>query len=467
MKKMLRFVGIAALTAVIGFGFASCDTGAGLTGERGPQGGQGLPEPAAPVPGAGLSLVGTTLRAGISIVDYAPNVAYTELGYFYSTITLQNTSTVRKYIDDIDYNLAQVSVVRVEAPVVVALSFTSIALEPGESVQFRIIPQAAHFTNNASNYADITIEGSYGAVTFERIVRLELTVGVDKSALEALIADAEGLLLATRVLPALAADRQHGYFYATQDAIDDLEDALEDAEEGLDDVIYYHNDAETRAEVLAGNAAVTALIGPLQLAIGTFERLRGNAHSVPMPGTFAISGAATRAIGSELVVTRENTTVPPIGEITFQWQRRVGGTGDWVIIPGAPVTYTFTPTYGMVRPNDHVRAVASHINHASATTNHVAMLAPAAPATVLNAISDQNVLVGQAVTVAVTGTNLGTGNFTGALTGDIAGITVTGAFTATGENMVLTVAGDATTGTRALTLTIAGQAQTFDLVIAD
>jgi len=418
MKKMLRFVGIAALAAVIGFGFASCEGPAGLTGTAGGTGGRGN-DGAVIGPATYLSVGGANLVDGVYVVIAPDEIAIGEVGHgFYETITL--TSTVAKVIESIDFNPAQVAVALV-GPAFQAHSIAGgnlpINVGPGvPSVQLRLTPQAGFFANNARTSADITIRGSYGTVEFARTVRLELVVGVDKALLVERIAYAEARLAET-FLQVPEAERAHGRFYATDAVRTRLQNAITAAGTNLGDARTAHGNAETRAAVVTGNNAVNGFINTLNLEISTLTTARGLAHSVDMPVTWAITGTtagALRPIGPTpltLTSTPVATGVEPPG-VAFQWQRRADEGSDWVDIPGATGN-TFILSYGRVRNGEHVRAVITHANFATRYTSHIVVGAAAAPAialspgsqTVYNYAADY-VQVTAALTGAVTAANI-------------------------------------------------------------
>jgi len=400
MKKMLRFVGIAALAAVIGFGFASCEGPAGLTGGTGPGGGQGeegIQGPPGSIlsPAANLSLGGAGTvdpSLGLYRIDLG-NVAHAELGDdgFYHIITLSNTGLVTKSFDALGLDLDHFDVDwahdDVQGPVVVLSLLANPALAgfdllPGETVRIRLLPRPEHFANNSRGTEEIAITGSYMGRRFSRTVAITLTAGVYAEELERLIEYAEARfapVVETPLTPEDLALLPRGTLHATEAEKEAFQGAIDYAAEELYDVMEEFGNAATRQDAIAGQSAVSALYSGLNAAIYSFfEHVVSIVPFPNVPGDWAIYSAPEPRMGATITVTPPTTDgVPAIASLTFQWQRQAGGTGSWHYIPGANALSL--QLRSPVTTGDNVRlAIGGHADYQNIATDYVEVLEPLA-----------------------------------------------------------------------------------------
>jgi len=178
MKKTLRFLGITAIAAIIGFGFASCEVPqAGLDGSPGRNA----------VAGENLVLGGAAFDANLG--RYVLSLGSFELDYedldeVGRTITVRNAGDVFMYVtvevagDYFDYEVVNYA----------WQNFTPLAtrderfdLAPGASFEIRIFPYEGLLNHQEDGHVGthfdiIRINGTYGRGTFERTIRVGLTL---------------------------------------------------------------------------------------------------------------------------------------------------------------------------------------------------------------------------------------------------------------------------------------------------
>jgi len=191
MKKMLRFVGIAALAAVIGFGFASCEGPAGLTGT-------GSPGQSAPVPGVGLVVTVDgesaeridNLNVFAFEIDLSDFADYAELMEAYWLMRVYNNSALFKYINvhpdpvttlfvfDLYYEPAEDVIDGAIAPL---FSFDEDHnLDAGDYFYVRISPAAGLFAYLQTNdYADAIVRLSLRYESGSPLLRFAVRITVD------------------------------------------------------------------------------------------------------------------------------------------------------------------------------------------------------------------------------------------------------------------------------------------------
>jgi len=362
MKKMLRIVGIIALAAIIGFGFASCDTGTALQGDRGAAGNPGTP-------GGVFSAasdfivrsVGTSSNvAGVSEYTYSSNLAIGET--FYLIVELENDGTVDKVIS---VESSDFSITRAHDNVAgIALSAgpLSATLEPDDVVRVRLTPLGATFGDNETNTGSVTVTGTYGNNRiFERNIEITLTVGVGLDALEDWRDRATDLINTTTPNPANLDDRTFGRYYATPGAVDGLIAARDLATSRLTAVNAAYGNATTRVTANAGQARVNPYVDAIRNAVEGFNRGHRDRPAITATGwTVVVAGDASADIrlGETLEVVLPPTGAPSLAGLSFQWQRQEGGT--WRYIPEATGQQLSLAAYGVVNVGQSVRAVVSH-----------------------------------------------------------------------------------------------------------
>ena len=412
MKKMLRFVGIAALAAVIGFGFASCEGPAGLTGTAGAGGQPGDPgEDFRPAAGLSISGAARTDVVGVYEFVYPHNLAIGEV--FYHIITLQNNSPVDKDIVSVtstDFIVTRAAD-EVGGPILVPLSVAPfVELEQGGFARIRLTPLTGAFGDNATNTGTVTITGYYGGRSFTKTIEITLTVGVDVGVLERRRDFADALLAEIAAEPTATTSRAPGGYYVDPALRAALVLARDAVPGQLAAVNTDHGNATTRVAAADGQLVVTGHVNTLNAAITAVELGRNREPFPPMLGTWTIATTPAPALGNAITVTIPSGEGIPTTGFTYQWQRQVGSV--WVYIPGASAR-SFTLLYGAVRVGDNVRAVIGHPAHRATFTNAVVVTAPAATPN----------MTGTAVVGLPTGVAVAELDVDDTLTANVAGIT--------------------------------------------
>ena len=364
MKKMLRFVGIAALAAVIGFGFASCEAGTGSPGARGDLGPQGP----AINPSFTLSLVPYLTLDTVSLLP--PNRVYDlDFGVIPSNaaasvvegrtraITITNSGNVALGF--------RVPLVGSHFAVTTAEADDTdngnlvFNLEAGISRTIVIapVPTLMDLTSNRGLYAGtISITGGTLGISLVSDVNAEIVIGVDARALDAAIEVAE-YYYANTVASADGEGIETGYYWATSTQLGDFRAAINAAIAAYGDHALTQAQIDTALENL--DTAIDVFTGyrtegafaltPQDLvdaAIDAIEEHDDDEDWTAVVQAFVDNYADTVAAALANVQTQVNALVTAPVTATVAWVDAPTYTGT--AIAAAPRGFTVTVTYSGV-----------------------------------------------------------------------------------------------------------------------
>jgi len=303
MKKMLKSFGIAAVVAVIGFGFASCEGPAGSPGGRGtagltpPRSGDGFvvtlgDEDCSLEAGAFFGLfsydLGNASAAEFNLTSGAARDTFVQ--GFSRTLTLENNSDYAKFITvstpfGFDVTLEGSNIIQ---PVV---------MEPGDTLEVTFMP-----TDTILGYptmrlnTTLIITGEYARGRFERRIDLTFTMGVYADDLEAALHEANIMLLATSVAETGAGIPASAWFVTEAAPRTDLTTAITAAGTALTAARAPLTPDNNATTTNAQNAANDAL-EDLETAMGTLRGARSAGAETLVPTTaLSLTSAASAPV---------------------------------------------------------------------------------------------------------------------------------------------------------------------------
>jgi len=310
MKKMLKTFGIAAVVAVIGFGFASCEGPAGNPGGPGaagltpPRSGQNFvvtlgDEDCSLEVGAFFGLfsydLGNASAAAFGLTSGEARDAFIQ--GFSRTLTLENRSDYAKFITvGTPYGFdVWIEGINTLTPV----------MEPGDTLEVTFAPNTATLGTATYRFTPtLIISGDYARGRFERRIDLTFTMGVYADDLVAAIREADIMLLATPEAANGEAIPASAWFVTEAAPRNALTSAIGIANTALTDAL--GTPPATNALTVNAQNAANAAVGALETAMGTFRGARSAGMLPLVPTTaLALTSAATAGVALATITEAE------------------------------------------------------------------------------------------------------------------------------------------------------------------